>query len=293
MTDRMLLIPRLLRVYQWPKNLLVLLPLVFAQALADARADILAVAAFAAFCLASSATYLVNDLHDLDQDRRHPDKKSRPLASGRVSPAAAALLAAALLAGAFAAGFPAGRPFLLSLAGYVLLSLSYTFLLKHVFLVDVLVVSLGFVIRATAGAVAIRVAFSNWLVVCTFFLALFLVLGKRRREISLLQGEAENHRAVLAHYTVNYIDHLLMFVAAGALITYTIYTCSPEVVDRLGTDKMYLTLPLVVYGIARYLWLVQEKESGGDPANILLSDWPIVVTVGLWVAACAAILHLR
>ncbi|HRZ17419.1 MAG TPA: UbiA family prenyltransferase, partial [Candidatus Hydrogenedentes bacterium] len=245
----MLLIPRLLRVYQWPKNLLVLLPLVFAQALADARADILAVAAFAAFCLASSATYLVNDLHDLDQDRRHPDKKSRPLASGRVSPAAAALLAAALLAGAFAAGFPAGRPFLLSLAGYVLLSLSYTFLLKHVFLVDVLVVSLGFVIRATAGAVAIRVAFSNWLVVCTFFLALFLVLGKRRREISLLQGEAENHRAVLAHYTVNYIDHLLMFVAAGALITYTIYTCSPEVVDRLGTVRG-LALSAAVWSLA-------------------------------------------
>ncbi|MBW7866409.1 MAG: decaprenyl-phosphate phosphoribosyltransferase [Candidatus Hydrogenedens sp.] len=282
---------RLLRVYQWPKNLLVLLPLLFAQEMGDLRADLRAFAAFAAFCLASSATYIINDLRDLEQDRQHPEKQFRPLASGQISPAPAVLLSLLLLGCAVLLGIVAGKGFLVALALYLALTLSYSFLLKHVFLVDVLAVSLGFVLRAMAGALAIDVTFSNWLVVCTLFLALFLSLGKRRHEIFLLERDAGAHRAVLEHYTIGYIDQLLLLVGGGALITYTIYTCSPEVVDRVGSDKMYMTLPFVVYGLARYLWLVREKEAGGDPSGMLLSDLPIAVSVALWVMACAAILY--
>lgn len=290
-TNTLLLLPRLMRVYQWPKNLLVLLPLVFAQDMVRVEADIRALLAFAAFCLASSAAYLFNDIRDLAQDREHPEKRRRPVASGEVGVGAAALLGVLLLGGAFALAVQAGMEFLFALSIYFLLTISYSLFLKHVFLVDVICVALGFVIRAIAGALAIDVVFSNWLVVCTFFLALFLSLGKRRGEIALLEEGAGSHRAVLEHYSIGFIDQLLLLVAGGAIITYTIYTCSPEVVERIGTDKMYLTLPFVFYGLARYLWLVREKGGGGDPSGMLFKDMPIMITVFLWVATCAVILY--
>ncbi len=290
-TNTLLLLPRLMRVYQWPKNLLVLLPLVFAQDMVRVEADIRALLAFAAFCLASSAAYLFNDIRDLAQDREHPEKRRRPVASGEVGVGAAALLGVLLLGGAFALAVQAGMEFLFALSIYFLLTISYSLFLKHVFLVDVICVALGFVIRAIAGALAIDVVFSNWLVVCTFFLALFLSLGKRRGEIALLEEGAGSHRAVLEHYSIGFIDQLLLLVAGGAIITYTIYTCSPEVVERIGTDKMYLTLPFVFYGLARYLWLVREKGAGGDPSGMLFKDMPVMITVLLWVATCAVILY--
>ncbi len=282
---------RLFRFYQWPKNLLVLMPLIFAQELNRPGEVLRALAATAAFCLASSGAYIFNDIRDLKQDRGHPVKCRRPLPAGEVAVAVAAVLAVLLIAAALGVGWWVRPKFLAVLCGYLVLTASYTLVFKHVFLLDVIVVALGFVIRAMAGAIAINVVFSNWLMVCTLFLALLLSLGKRRTEIALLDEQAGAHRAVLDRYDTAFIDQLLLLVAGGALITYTIYTCSPEVVARVGTDKLYMTLPFVLYGLARYLWLIRETHHGGDPSALLLRDWPTLATVGLWMAACVGLLY--
>ncbi len=281
---------RLLRVYQWSKNALVLMPLVFAQQLLDSTAVMRSIIATAAFCLASSATYIVNDIRDLENDRSHPIKCNRPLPSSAVTLPAAGLIALILFGASLALAFGLSVPFLLALLSYLVLTLGYSMLLKNIFIVDIIIVAMGFVIRAIAGAVAIEVVFSNWLIVCTLFLALFLALGKRRGEIALLEDKARNHRVVLHHYSIVFIDQMLLIVAGGALITFTIYTCSPEVVERIGTDKLYMTLPFVVYGLARYLWLIQQNETG-DPSQVLLKDWPTCVTVVLWALTCGIIIY--
>lgn len=281
---------RLLRVYQWSKNTLVLMPLVFAQQLLDSTATMRSLLAMGAFCLASSAAYIINDLRDLENDRRHPTKCRRPLAAGAIGQTTAALIALVLLGAAITLASLLGAPFLVALLAYLGLTFGYSLLLKNIFIVDVIIVALGFVVRAIAGAVAIDVVFSNWLIVCTLFLALFLALGKRRGEIALLEGEARNHREVLHHYSIVFIDQMLLIVAGGALITFTIYTCSPEVVERIGTDKLYMTLPFVVYGLARYLWLIQNNDTG-DPSQVLLKDWPTCVTVLLWALTCGIIIY--
>lgn len=287
-------IVKAVRVYQWPKNLFVLAALIFGQQLDDPHQVIRSVVALAVFCAASSAMYLFNDLIDIEKDRAHPEKSKRPLASGALKKRTAVALIAALAIGATAVSVLLGPPFLAIVLFYMLLTTLYTLVLKNVIIVDVLVVAAGFVIRATAGAIALHVTFSNWLVVCTLFLALFLGLSKRRHEVGLLEDdEAEAHRVVLKHYTIPYLDHLIVIVSAGTLITYTIYTCSPEVVERLGTDKLYLTLPFVIYGLFRYFFLVHYDEGGGDPTQTLVRDWPLALTVILYGVACVAIIYGR
>lgn len=281
---------QLLRIYQWSKNGLVLLPLVFAQQLGDPVSVVRSIIATFAFCLAASATYIINDLLDYEQDRQHPRKSLRPVPAGKISRGGALSIALLLLFAALGTGVALGTSFLMALVVYLLMTFSYSILLKNVFIVDVIVVALGFVIRAIAGAVAIHVVFSNWLIVCTLFLALFLALGKRRGEMALLEKDARNHREVLHHYNITFIDQMLVVVAGGALITFTIYTCSPEVVERLGTDKLYMTLPFVVYGLARYLWLIQRNETG-DPSLALLKDVPTCVAVMLWAVTCILIIY--
>lgn len=281
-----------LRVYQWTKNLLVIAPLIFAKQLHIPGQVEHSLAAFIAFCLAASATYLFNDLRDIEKDRMHPEKRNRPLASGAISPLTAWILLAALLAAAMLIAVEIRQEFLYALLAYVALTVSYSLLLKHLIIIDVLTLALGFVLRAMAGAIALDVKYSNWLIVCTLFLAMFLALSKRRHEILVLDEGARNHRRVLLHYTVPYLDQLILVVAGGAVITYTIYTCSPEVIQRLHTDKLYMTLPLVIYGLFRYLFLVQNRDAGGDPSAMLLRDPGIAGVVVLWAAACGAIIYM-
>jgi len=280
-----------LRVYQWPKNLLVFAALLFAEQLLIPHQVLRSLLAFAAFCAASSAMYIFNDLRDMEADRIHPAKRRRPLASGALSRRAGIALLAGCLALAVVLSALLGTKFLLIVFFYLALTSSYTLFLKYVLLVDVLVVAMGFVVRAIAGAIALDVAFSDWLVVCTLFLALFLGLSKRRHEIALLDDEAIRHREVLGQYNVPFLDSLNLIVAGATLITYTIYTCSPEVVERLGTDKMYLTLPFVVYGLFRYLYLVHVNHQGGDPSQLLLQDRSLGVAVILWGLACVGIIY--
>jgi 4-hydroxybenzoate polyprenyltransferase len=281
-----------MRPYQWTKNLLLFAALVFAGELAHMDKALVSLAAFAAFCLAASATYIFNDLLDIESDREHPKKRHRPLASGALSMGTAWFLLVALFAASITIAWSIRLEFLLALVAYVVLTLAYTLKLKHVMIIDVMTIALGFVIRAVAGALALNVPFSNWLVVCTLFLATFLGLSKRRQEILLLEEGAQSHRQVLQHYTVHYLDQLILVMAGGTLITYTIYTCSPDVIQRLGTDKLYVTLPFVVYGLFRYLHLIHHETGGGDPSSTLIKDRPLGATVVLWAIACAVLIYL-
>ncbi len=280
-----------LRVYQWPKNLVVFGALVFAEELSDPRQAVKSIIAFAVFCAASSAIYILNDIFDVEKDRMHPDKRSRPIASGALSMPVAAAMVVLLAVGALATSFALHSMLAYAVIAFLALNLLYTLVLKNVMILDVLAIAISFVLRGVAGALVLDVKFSNWLVVCTMFLALFLALGKRRREIGVLEKEAIHHREVLGQYTVPYLDALMIVLAGTTLLTYTIYTCSPEVVQRLGTDKLYLTLPYVVYGLFRCLYLVHHKSGGGDPSRTLVRDVPLLAAVLLWGLTVVGIIY--
>ena len=247
--------------------------------------------AFVVFCGLSGAVYLVNDIADLEQDRRHPQKRLRPLASGGLTPGVAAVAAA--LFGAFSLGASVllGVPFTAVAVAYVLLNLAYSFRLKHVVIVDVIVISLGFVLRAVAGALAIGVPFSTWLLVCTLLLALFLALAKRRHELTSLLEDASGHRKILAEYSPYLLDQMISVVTASCLVAYAFYTLAPETVEKYRTDRLAWTIPFVLYGIFRYLYLVHRKEQGGNPTDILLTDRPLLLDVALWAVAILAIVY--
>jgi 4-hydroxybenzoate polyprenyltransferase len=280
-----------LRPAQWTKNLLVFAALVFAERLFEPRAVLLSVAAFAIFCALSGVVYLINDIADRRIDREHPLKRRRPIAAGTlpvpVAAAAAAVIAAAALLSAFAVGWKMG----LVAAGYIALQSLYSGPLKHIVIIDVLALSIGFVLRAAAGAVAINVVVSHWLFVCTILLAMFIALAKRRHELVLLADGAASHRPILGEYSPYLLDQMIGVVTASTLIAYIFYTISPETTQKFGTDLLGLTIPFPLYGIFRYLYLVHRREGGGSPAELLINDRPLLVCVTLWVAAVVLIIY--
>lgn len=282
-----------LRPQQWIKNLFIFAPIVFSRHFLERPLVLKTAAAFAAFCLVSSAHYIFNDLRDLEEDRRHPIKSKRPLAAGRLKkgPAVAAmlLLAVAGLGGAAALSMPF---FYISL-GYLVLQVLYSVKLKHVVILDIFVVAAGFVIRVVAGGLVIGVTISSWLLICTMLLALFLAMSKRRHELVLLEGEAENHRPILKEYTTYLLDQMISVVTASTLVAYCLYTISEETVARFGTKNLILTVPFVLYGIFRYLYLIHQKDEGGSPEHLILKDKPLLIDIFLWVAAALLILGLR
>ena len=280
-----------LRPSQWTKNLIVFGALGFGQRLFDSDSVVRAVAAFAIFCLLSGVVYLLNDVADREGDRRHPIKMRRPIASGEVPVAAALSVAAALAAGALTAAF-ALRPMFGAIAlFYVVLLALYSGPLKHVVIIDVLTIAIGFVLRAVAGAVAIDVAVGPWLYVLTILLALFLVLSKRRHELVLLADQATGHRRILEEYSPYLLDQMISVVTASTLVAYAIYTVSPETISKFRTNLLGLTLPFPLYGIFRYLYLVHQKEGGGSPSDMLLTDRPLLICVALWALAVALIIY--
>jgi 4-hydroxybenzoate polyprenyltransferase len=265
--------------------------LLFGGRLTEPEAVARAGAAFAIFCALSGAIYLFNDVADRDADQRHPLKRSRPIASGRLS-IKAALVAAGLLGAA-----ATGAAWLLDarLAGvvgaYVALLLMYSAALKHIVIIDVLVIAAGFVLRAVGGAVAVNVPISHWLLVCTTLLALFLALSKRRHELTLLAEGAVGHRRILEEYSPYLLDQMISVVTASTLIAYSVYATSPETAERLGTTRLGLTIPFVLYGIFRYLYLVHHKRAGGNPSALLVTDRPLLASVVLWGLCVAVILY--
>jgi 4-hydroxybenzoate polyprenyltransferase len=280
-----------LRPSQWTKNLVVFAGLLFGRRLFDPVAVAEACAAVAIFCALSGVVYLLNDVADREADRRHPLKSSRPIASGQLSPSLAVAAALALAAVSLALAFWLRPAFALVALAYLLLLGAYSARLKHIVIIDVLTIAIGFVLRAVAGAVVIGVAISHWLLVCTVLLALFLALSKRRHELVLLADAATEHRRILGEYSPYLLDQMIGVVTASTLIAYIFYTISPETVQNFGTEYLALTIPFPLYGIFRYLYLVHRKEGGGSPAELLVTDRPLLACVALWAATVVLIVY--
>lgn len=278
------------RPWQYSKNLIVFAGLVFAHHLLDRDYLVHSALAFVALCLFSSAIYVLNDLVDLERDRHHPRKKNRPLAAGRLSRAQGVLFLLLLtLAGAGVVAL-VGPTFVAVSAAFVILNVAYSFLLKTVVILDVMAIALSFEVRAIAGVEALKgldpqIQISPWLLVCTLFLALFLGFGKRRHELNLLRHDAGDHRPTLAQYSERFLDTLIAIVTACTMLAYAIYTVAPDTVQKFGTSGLVYSIPFVVYGIFRYLYLIYEKKSGGSPSETLVTDGPLALTILGWGGA--------
>ena len=271
-----------MRPTQWAKNVFVLAPVVFARALGDPETLQKALLAFAAFCAAASAIYLINDIRDREEDRKHPHKRNRPLAKGTLSVPTAIGGAAVLAASALGAALTLGTAFTLFLAGYLVLNTFYSIFLKHVVIVDVMTIALGFVLRVMAGGAAIGVAVSSWLLLCTIFLALFLAFSKRRHELQLLASEAAGQRRVLSHYSEQFLDQMINVVTASSVVSYALYAVAPETVERYGGNHLVYTMPLVLFGIFRYLYLIYQRPSEKNPTEGILRDLPFLTNIGIF-----------
>ena len=267
-----------MRPRQWPKNGFVFVALFFDGKLLQWEYLLPTIAAFALLCLMSSAVYIMNDLADIESDRQHPVKKKRPLPAGTLNPQIALIASIVFAVGSLAAGFVLNWEFGLVLLGYLLSQIAYSFWLKHMVLLDISIVTMGFVLRIAAGVTVIDVQrFSPWLYLFGGFLALFMVLGKRRHELVLLGQNAGNHRAILKEYNLELIDRLLGIVTTSAVVSYSLYTFLSEGLPE--NHLMMLTIPFVLYGIFRYLYLIHVREIGGAPEEILLRDRPFQVTL--------------
>jgi 4-hydroxybenzoate polyprenyltransferase len=274
-----------LRPRQWTKNLLLFAGLIFAAKVGDATRWGEAIAAFAAYSAASSAAYLANDVRDAADDREHPTKRLRPVASGELPARAALSLAAVLAAAALATAALLGPWSAAFMVGFLALQAAYTGGLKRIVLIDVLAIAGVFVLRAAAGAQAVEVRISPWLLICTGLLALFLALGKRRAELVLVGAEGTPGRAVLQGYSLALVDQLVTVVAASTVIAYSLYTFTAR-----ESNAMMVTVPFVVYGVFRYLLLLHRHGLGEEPENVLLTDVPLLVTIAAWATTCAVIL---
>lgn len=278
------------RPRQWSKNLIVFAPLIFDLRLDEPIKVASALAAFACFCAASSGTYLINDIVDRESDRHHPVKRSRPIASGELPVriamiASVALITTAILGGALLQPIFGGVVVL-----YLVLISAYSLVIKHLVILDVFAIAAGFVLRAAGGATALAIPISPWLYVCTVLLALFLGFGKRRHELHLLEHAAANHRRNLDEYTLPLLDHLIVITAAATLMAYSLYTfTAPNLPEN---HAMMLTIPFVMYGMFRYLYLVYSRERGGAPEQLLLTDLPLLITVVGWASAATIVLYL-
>jgi 4-hydroxybenzoate polyprenyltransferase len=279
-----------LRPRQWVKNLFVFAGLVFGQRLfTDSFWP--ALGAFAIFCALSGAIYLVNDVADRDKDRLHPKKRERPIAAGRLSVQRALGVAVALVAVALAAATRISLGFVLVSVAYVVLLSAYSAWLKHIVIVDVLTVAVGFVLRALAGTLAIHVAISGWLLICTILIALFLALGKRRHEYLTLEADAARHRPILAEYSAGLLDQMIAVVTASTVTAYALYTMSPETVAKFHTSLLPATLPFVLYGVFRYLYLLYHRRLGGNPSEIVVRDRALLVNSILWLVTILLIIY--
>jgi 4-hydroxybenzoate polyprenyltransferase len=280
-----------MRPSQWTKNLVIFVPLVFDEKLFQIEPLTRTLIGFVMLCLISGAVYLINDLVDIEKDRQHPTKRNRPLASGQLSKSVATAAAILIPAVVLPLSFLLDPAFGLILTGYLVLQIAYSFWLKNMVIIDVLVIAAGFVLRVAAGVPLVNAErFSPWLYLFTTLLALFLALGKRRQEIALLKSQASNARAVLDHYSLPFVDEMMAVVTAGTLMTYALYTFSAPNLPENHT--MMLTIPFVIYGIFRYLYVIHIQGNGGAPDEVLLTDHPLQVSVVVFGLAVVVILYL-
>ncbi|RME80063.1 MAG: decaprenyl-phosphate phosphoribosyltransferase [Caldilineae bacterium] len=280
-----------MRPRQWTKNVVVFAALVFDGKFLRLEPTLRTVVAFALFCLISSSVYLLNDVVDREKDRAHPIKRHRPLAAGILQPGVALTAMALLLVVAVGAAL-ALEPLLgITILGYFLLNVAYSFYLKNLVILDALTVAAGFLLRVAGGAMVVHVErFSPWLYVCVTFISLLIALGKRRHELTSLEAGATNHRAILDHYTVEFLDQLIGIITAATVVSYSFYTFSAENLPK--NDMMMLTIPFVVYFLFRYLYLVHVKKLGGAPDELLFKDRHLFVTAVLWGLSAVGVLYL-
>lgn len=285
------LLLRTMRPKQWSKNIFIFAALVFDQKLFRPLLFGRTIAAFGLFCLISSAVYLINDLADIEKDRQHPVKRNRPLASGALPPRVAVVAAVLIIAVCIPLAYLLSPVFGAILLGYLLLMITYSFYLKNVVIADFLTVAAGFVLRVAAGAVVVQAErFSPWLYICMTLLAIFLAVGKRRHELLLLEGNANEHRAILDEYNIHLLDDIIVIVIAAVLVAYSFYTFSAP--NLPPNHAMMLTIPFVLYGLFRYLYLIHVRNEGGAPEDIVVSDLPLIIDFGLWGGAVVVVMYL-
>lgn len=283
----------LLRCDQWIKNVFVFAGLLFGSRFHALEHWLHAGIAFVLFCAVASAAYIYNDIVDEDADRTHPVKRHRPLASGAISVGTARVIQGILLAGGLGGAALFDREILGVLIGYALLNVLYSHILKHQVVIDVMVIAIGFVLRVVAGCIAVAVVPSVWILLCTFLLALFLGFGKRRHELLLVEGGMRGHRQVLDSYGIKFLDQMIVVVSALTITCYIMFTVWPDTVQRHGTANLVYTVPLVLYGLFRYDFLVYRAEEGGNPTDLMLTDRPLLLTLLLWAIACLAIIYWK
>ena len=281
---------RSLRPVQWLKNGFVLAPIIFSGRIDDPEAWVRGLMAVVSFCAASSATYLVNDILDREADRAHPEKCKRPIAAGEVSVGLAMAAAVVLLAFSLAIAFAIGGWVPAIVVAYVVLVVLYSLALKRLVFLDVLVVAAGFVLRVLGGVVAIEVPLSRWILLVAYLLALYLALGKRRAELAMLGETAGDHRVVLGQYTLPMVDHAISVVLGATLLAYALYTMAPDTVAKVGSEGLLATVPIVLYGLLRYLYLLHRHELGGSPTRVLITDRPLLVCVMIWAIVAAVVI---
>jgi 4-hydroxybenzoate polyprenyltransferase len=279
-----------LRPRQWAKNVFVFAALVFAGRLTDPTMLLRAGGAFGVFCLLSSAVYLLNDVRDRDSDRLHPSKRHRPIAAGEIGPGTAWAVSAVLAVGGLLAAFALSSGLCGVAVAYLIFNLGYSFGLKRIVILDVMIVASGYLLRALAGALVLDVAISRWLVLCTGLLALFLGFVKRRQEIAGMNGGSET-RPILKEYSLPFLDQMIAIVTGATVVAYSLYAFSPEVAQKLGTEHLGLTIPFVLFGIFRYLYLVHQRGVGENPTTVVLTDLPLIVDVALWGVAVVGALY--
>ena len=288
-----------LRPRQWSKNLILFAGLLFSEKslLLKPEGWLWTGAGFLIFCGLSGCVYLLNDLADVGKDRLHPEKCKRPIAAGEVSVTEAKTTLILLLIGClFAAWNVSGLFFSTSLA-YFMLNLGYSFKLKNMVILDVMCIATGFVLRAIAGVGALKsiepnIYISHWLMLSTMMLAMFLGLAKRRQELALLSEDASRHRKILSDYSLAYIDQMTSILAASAIITYSFYTVSAETISKFGTDRLIFSVPMVLYGMLRYLYLIHIRSLGDNPSEVLLKDRPLQINLAIWALTVFAVIHL-
>jgi 4-hydroxybenzoate polyprenyltransferase len=281
-----------MRPREWSKNLLVFSSLIFSKSLLAPANIAVTIAGFSVFCAASSGVYLFNDLCDLKADREHPVKRNRPIASGQLNVNLARSAAVFLFVLAGLGAWMLNPAFAAVIAIYVITCLGYSLGLKNIVILDVILIATGFVLRAISGAVLINVIASEWLVLCTSMVALLIGFGKRRHELALLEEAASSHRKSLGDYSIQFLDAVMNICAGAAVLTYALYTKADDTVARVGSNWMLATNPFVVYGVFRYLFLIHQKEAGGDPVQILFKDRPTLLNLLLWITAAGLVIYL-
>lgn len=279
-----------LRPHQWVKNAFVIAPLIFSGRLFEAESTLSSLIAFFAFSLCASGIYLINDTVDYERDQAHPKKRRRPIASGAVKRSTAVVLSILCVISGATIGYQLNLATLVTLIAYVVMNLAYSLGLKHLFLIDLFFIAFGFLLRVTVGAFAIEVSLSPWLLLCTLFIALFLGLCKRRHERASLGEDAAKHRELLASYSLPFLDQLILITASATLMCYALYTIDPFVCQRLHTNGLLLTLPLVLFGIFRYLGLVYQRGEGGSPTQVVLKDRGIQIVLVLYLGLCVTLI---